>query len=190
MVAPINRDDVPEYKKQYLLSKFADNFYYYFFIIHFFISVFVDSCGVIGIENMYTKNIIEKYISSYNDYLLFERPTWFKNLIYLEIFTQIPMFLWFFTMFNRFYDELNKQTFTEEVTKQNKARIHEWRKFIRFFLKIYGLMASASTAYCIYEIYLNGHYPGTAMPLDLNDRLKLISMYAPMVYIPGGLLFL
>lgn len=175
-------------KKTILKNEFLDTLYYVFFILHFFTSIFIDLCGLIGIEKMVTKNLILSYIANYNDFLLFERPTWFKVLIFIETVVQVPMFMWFFTIFNRYYDEKKKHCFTVLVKKENLFRLKQWRPLIRKVLKLYAVLASTTTAYCCYVIYTQGHYPGTVIPLTLTDTYKLIALYSPMVYIPLGLL--
>lgn len=176
-------------EKTILKNEFLDNLYYVFFIAHFFTSVFIDLSGLIGIERMYTKNLILSYISKYNDFLLFERPDWFRFLILIETIVQVPMFMWFFTIFNRYYDEKKRHCFTVVVKRENLFRLKSWRPIIRKFLKLYALLASSTTAYCCYIIYTQGHYPGTSTPLTSEDTYKLIALYSPMIYIPLGLLF-
>ncbi|XBW38325.1 hypothetical protein QEN19_003914 [Hanseniaspora menglaensis] len=182
-------EEVAILKEQTILkNEFLDNFYYVFFIVHFFTSLFIDLSGLIGIERMYTKNLILNYISTYNDFLLFERPAWFKFLIFMETVIQVPMFMWFFTIFNRFYDEKKKHCFTVLIKKENLFRLKTWRPIIRKVLKVYGLIASSTTAYCCYIIFTQGHYPATSIPLSSIDTYKLIALYSPMIYIPLGLL--
>ena len=184
-------DEVNELKQKTIMkSEFVDNFYYAFFIIHFFVSLFIDLSGLVGIERMYTKDLIYNYIKTYNDFLLFERPTWFRVFIFIETVVQIPMFMWFFTIFNRFYDEKKKHCFTVLVKRENLFRLKTWRPIIRVVLRIYSVLASSTTAYCCYVIYTQGHYPGTSTTLTDIDTYKLLALYSPMIYIPLGILFL
>ncbi|KAH3903078.1 Ema19p SCDLUD_000689 [Saccharomycodes ludwigii] len=174
--------------KNSIISPFWDNFYYVYFILHFFTTVLADSSAVLPKNLVYFSSFLDKYSYEVDDFLMIERPQWFRVLVWIELCFQAPLFLWFFNMINRYYDEWKKFASSEEAKLNIKKNAFQLASLIKFMMRIYGVLATTTTLYCIYVIYTTGHYPNTDIPLPMSNKLKLICIYSPFALIPSKLL--
>eukprot|EP00250_Pteridium_aquilinum_P005308 c15423_g1_i1 orf=156-644(-) len=71
----------------------ADLFFSAFFLLHIFITVFVDAQVLLpaGLYPLPLRNLLTWYISFSGDYLVRDTPPFFKGLVFAEIFFQLPL---------------------------------------------------------------------------------------------------
>lgn len=146
------------------LSRFQIRFYYFYFLLHIPITVLIDSAVVIPPKFRIAGWLLESHIARYHDFLLWDRPTWLKIFVLLELVVQLPLFFHF-----------------AKQLRQNCVP--------RGTLKLYGILASTTTLVCIGAI-LEGHYPDTAIPLSPLDKLRLVGVYLPTFLLPFRLVLL
>ncbi|CCD24295.1 Ema19p NDAI_0C06360 [Naumovozyma dairenensis CBS 421] len=166
--------------KQAELSPKERTFFWYYFLIHIPITIFIDASVIIPSNWQVGSTIVSWHIQQNNDFLLWEKPLWLKICVFFELVSQLPLFFYFLKRLNEKY--------YENARLIDRKRLNKW-------LFRYGLIASATTFYCLYEIAKRGHYPflgsdETLVPLSNADKLKLIGVYLPTFLIPLRLLLL
>lgn len=146
------------------LSRFQINFFYCYFLIHIPITLLIDSAIVLPPKLHIAGSLLSKQIQDNNDFLLWDRPLWLQAFVFLELTVQLPLFVQFVKQLHRNYVDSGS-------------------------LRLYGVLASTTTLVCIGAI-LEGHYPGTVIPLSASDKFKLVSIYFPTFIIPFRLVLL
>ncbi|KAH7301306.1 hypothetical protein KP509_23G019500 [Ceratopteris richardii] len=76
------------------VKRFADLFFTTYFVMHIFITVFVDSQAILpaSLYPLPLRSIFSWHISFSGDYLMRDMPPYFKGLVFAEVFLQIPLF--------------------------------------------------------------------------------------------------
>ncbi|CDF90900.1 ZYBA0S09-00276g1_1 [Zygosaccharomyces bailii CLIB 213] len=146
------------------LSRLEISFFYFYFLLHIPITILIDSAVVIPPKFRIAGWLLERHIAQNNDFLLCDRPMWLQVFVALELTVQLPLFFQF-----------AKQLRRNSVPRRS--------------LKLYGLLASTTTLVCIGAI-LEGHYPGTAIPMTSLDKGKLVCVYLPTFLLPFRLVLL
>ncbi|GAV54834.1 hypothetical protein ZYGR_0AS01570 [Zygosaccharomyces rouxii] len=146
------------------LSSFQINFFYYYFLLHIPITLLIDSAVVLPPKFHIAGWLLSKQIEDNNDFLLWDRPLWLQAFVTLELAVQLPLFFQFV-----------KQLRQNHVDSGS--------------LRLYGVLASTTTLVCIGAI-LEGHYPGSSIPLSAADKFKLVGIYFPTFIIPFRLVLL
>ncbi|KAK9338957.1 transmembrane protein 6/97 [Lipomyces starkeyi] len=141
-----------------LLKRPLDTFYFVYFVLHIFITLIIDSAGVIPPDSRPTfqKALLKIQIEENKDPLMANVPVWLYTFIGVEVLFQLPVFIggaW----------GLYKADFK--------------RTYIA--LLIYGVNASITTLACIAELAWNEEFM-----LTRAERQKLIWIYFPTLLIP------
>ncbi|AGO10992.1 AaceriAFR508Wp [[Ashbya] aceris (nom. inval.)] len=166
-----------------MLSFTEQKFYYFYFLIHIPITVFVDSSVVFPQAFQLAPRLVNWHISRNNDFLLQEKPAWLWWFIVVELVFQLPFFLFI----TRRFVQLWKLTFYGgEESKPMQFQL--WR-IMAGGLRLYGLNASLTTLMCLWAIWSRGYYPATGLPMALADKAKLSMLYVPYFLIPLRLVF-
>lgn len=131
-----------------------DTFYIVYFIVHFFISILIDSA--IALPESLTlplqKTLLQTQITQNHDFLLVEKPVWLQTFVWVEIILQVPFFAWA----------------AYALAKKNK------KAYIACL--IYGVEASTTTLGCLGEVAM--------CSLDFKLKAKLFAIYFPTFLIP------
>lgn len=148
-----------------LLNKSKErSFYYWYFIIHIPITIFIDSSVVLGDRPPVWSSLVKWHCQSNNDFLLMEKPTWLWWFVLVELIFQLPLF--FYLVINWSYlrsPPMGKKTYR-----------------LITYLRLYGLEAALTTAVCIWAIWNRDN-------ISLENQLQLTFVYLPTVIIPGRL---
>lgn len=145
-------------------STFKIQFLYYYFLLHIPITLLIDSAVIIPPRLRMAGWLLSKHIELNNDFLLWDRPMWLQAFVMLELVVQLPLFFRFV-----------KQLYQNYIDRRS--------------LKLYGALASTTTLVCIGAI-LEGHYPGSSIPLSVADKANLVCVYFPTFAIPFSLALL
>ncbi|KAK9358641.1 transmembrane protein 6/97 [Lipomyces starkeyi] len=140
-----------------LLKRPLDTFYFVYFVLHIFITLIIDSAGVIPPDSRPTfqKALLKIQIEENKDPLMANVPVWLYTFIGVEVLFQLPVFIggaW------GLYKDYEKTYIA---------------------LLIYGVNASITTLACIAELAWNEEFM-----LSRVERQKLIWIYFPTFLIP------
>lgn len=139
----------------------TDKFYFGYFLLHIPITILIDSCIVIpeayrtGIQD----TIVKFHILSNKDFLVSSPPAWLQIAVIFELIFQLPIF----------------------VIGCYTVYFHILENYI--WLALYGLNASLTTLFCLYEIYVYGN-DVEGFVLTVGDKLGLMGVYLPTFLIP------
>ncbi|KAK9325407.1 transmembrane protein 6/97, partial [Lipomyces orientalis] len=140
-----------------LFQRPLDAFYFVYFILHIFITVAIDSAGILPPDSRpsFQKALLKIQIEENKDPLMANVPVWLYTFIGLEVFFQLPMFIggaW--------------------------GLYKDYRKTY-IVLLVYGVNATITTLACIAELAWNEEFT-----LTQAERQKLIWIYFPTFLIP------
>lgn len=166
-----------------MLLPFEQLIYYYYFVIHIPITIFLDSCTIIPEKFQVAKALINWHITRNHDFLLVEKPYWFQFFILIELVFQLPLFIWFITKFRQLWA-------IDRTSKRNQVLYGRISSQMRYWLRIYGFVASTTTFVCLIVIAFHGYYYPVKLEITVMEKIKLIAIYAPYFVIPFRLLFL
>lgn len=167
------------------LSLIEQKFYYYYFLIHIPITVFIDASVVIPPPGPVAR-VVQWHIKQNNDFLLKEKPDWLYWFVVLELVLQLPLFAYFALKFRSIW-----QTNVDRLSKEQKANFTAMTNKLYKWLRLYGLNASFTTLVCIITILQRGYYPELPnLSLSSSDKLNLVLVYLPTFLIPLRLCFL
>ncbi|CEP63510.1 Ema19p LALA0_S08e04148g [Lachancea lanzarotensis] len=170
-----------------MLSNREQKFYYYYFVIHIFTTILIDSTVVVPEKFHFTKPLVDYHISLNNDFLLYEKPVWLWWFVFVECVGQLPAFFWFAYGFKKLWS-LKEQSADD---KNSKSQLAVCEARLNFWLKAYGWNAALTTLFCLYTVWTRGYYPyDQHLPMNVADKLKLMAVYCPYVFIPLRLCFL
>lgn len=131
-----------------------DTFYIVYFVVHFFVSLLIDSA--IALPDKLTlpiqHKLLEIQISQNKDFLLVQKPVWLQTFVWVEIILQLPFFVWA----------------AYALAKKNR------KAYVACL--IYGVEASTTTLGCLGEVACGD--------LASGDKLKLLAIYLPTFLIP------
>ncbi|KAK6198027.1 transmembrane protein 6/97 [Scheffersomyces amazonensis] len=137
-----------------------DTFYLAYYIIHIPITILIDSSIIVPTKYLLpvSQHILDFHISTNHDFLLVEKPLWFKISGLLELTFQLPLFFYLaWSLWNN-------------------------RKSINYYVFsiIYGFNAAFTTLLCLAAVYNDGPAFGLTSPQILN----LMAVYSPYLGIP------
>ncbi|KAK9365012.1 transmembrane protein 6/97 [Lipomyces kononenkoae] len=140
-----------------LLERPFDAFYFVYFVLHIFITVAIDSAGVIAPDSRpaFQKALLRVQIEENKDPLMANVPVWLYTFIGVEVLFQLPVFI------------------------GGAWALYQDYKKAYIALLIYGVNASITTLACIAELAWNEEYELTG-----DERQKLIWIYLPTFLIP------
>lgn len=141
-------------------------FYYWYFVVHIPITIFIDSSVVLGDRPPVWSSLVMWHCQNNNDFLLLERPMWLWWFVLIELILQLPLFFYF--VFN--WSCLNSPLVGKKTYR------------LLTLLRFYGLEAALTTAVCIWAIWQRGN-------ITLENQLQLTFVYLPTLIIPGRLCF-
>lgn len=168
-----------------MLSPFEQSFYYYYFLVHIPVAIFIDSSVVVPERYQLIPKLVQWHIKQNNDFLLYEKPTWLRWFVIFELAVQVPAFFWFVTKFKQLWSLQDK-----DEGKESKAAYHKCSKNLNKWLRLYGLKASLTTLICMIVIWQRAYYPfGDFAEMSMQDKLKLISVYSTTFLTPLRLCF-
>ncbi|KAG0668815.1 hypothetical protein C6P42_004728 [Pichia californica] len=145
-----------------------DSVYFYYFIIHTPITIFMDATFVIPYEyqNSIQKALGKFHIEKNKDFLAIETPLWIKFFVVWELIFQLP----FFTIAIINY-------------LQNKRKGYSKNTWIPFL--IYGFNAGFTTLLCLIYVILESKNHG----LTNGEFLNLIGLYTPTMILPFYMMY-
>ncbi|KAK9235639.1 transmembrane protein 6/97 [Lipomyces kononenkoae] len=140
-----------------LLERPLDAFYFVYGVLHIFITVAIDSAGVIEHDSRpgFQKALLKVQIEENKDPLMANVPVWLYTFIGVELLFQLPVFI------------------------GGAWALHRDYKKAYIALLIYGVNASITTLACIAELAWNQEFELTG-----GERQKLIWIYFPTFLIP------
>lgn len=141
-------------------------FYYWYFIVHIPITIFIDSSVVLGDRPPVWSSLVKWHCQNNDDFLLMERPVWLWWFVLIELIFQLPLF---------FYFVLNWSYLKSPQAGKKICRLIT-------LLRLYGLEAALTTAVCIGTIWQRDN-------ITLENQLQLTFVYLPTLIIPGRLCF-
>ncbi|KAK9478417.1 transmembrane protein 97 [Lipomyces japonicus] len=132
-----------------------DFFYFIYFVLHTFVSVLIDSAGVIPAESRpwFQQVVLKIQIEQNKDPLLRDVPSWLWVFLVVELLFQVPVFIvgaW--------------------SLKKNAKKIYP-------LLLVYGVNASITTLACLAELAWHAD-------LTEDERSNLLLIYLPTFLIP------
>lgn len=145
-----------------------DTFYYYYFIIHIPITVFMDA--TICIPHEYQLNIQQIlstfHITQNKDFLCAEHELWLQIFVVWELLLQLPFF------FYAIYDYYG-----------NNYKFYS-RKLWPMFL-LYGFSAGFTSSVCLVYVLLESGSRG----LNTAEMINLAALYVPTMIIPFSMMY-
>lgn len=145
-----------------------DSVYFYYFIIHTPITIFMDATFVIPDEyqNFIQKRLSLFHIEQNKDFLAIESPLWMKFFVVWELIFQLPFFI---------YAIINYL--------QNGRKFYSKKLWIMFL--VYGFNAGFTTLLCIcYIVSDSGKYQ-----LTTGEFLNLLGLYTPTMLLPFYMMY-
>lgn len=133
-----------------------DTVYWWYFVVHIPITVFIDSTIVVPKEwqLLVSRSIVDFHVSTNHDILLLDAPVWFKVFGAVELLMQLPLF---------FYCAYH--------LKRETTRHWPW-------MVVYGFNAGFTTLVClVYVIADQGR-------LTVSQKANLLAVYTPYLVLP------
>ncbi|AET37677.1 Ema19p Ecym_1451 [Eremothecium cymbalariae DBVPG len=166
-----------------MLSLLEQKFYYFFFLINIPISTIIDSTSVIPEKYHLAPGLLNWHIRTNNDFILYENDTILKVFTAIELLFQVPFYIFATRSLLKFWKLSSMNT-----DEAKAARFTLWHK-LAVLMRLYGLNASSTTLYLLWQIWHRGYYPTTGLPMSPQDKLKLGLLYLPYFLLPVRLIF-
>ncbi|CAN3376732.1 hypothetical protein DIURU_001516 [Diutina rugosa] len=133
-----------------------DQVYWWYFLVHIPITIFMDSNLVVPREYQWSQSLklLDFHIATNNDILLIDRPDWLQVFGAFELLFQLPLFFYFVYMMPR-------------PTRQH------W-----VWMVVYGFNAAFTTLVCLFYIYWDQGR------LSDVEKYKLMAIYVPYLALP------
>lgn len=149
-----------------LVTKLLDWIFFFYFLSHIPITIFVDSQAVIPKEfyPQPCQDMISWYCRSFKDPMMVEPPGWFKSFCVCELIFQLPFF---FPAVYAFW--------------KGSAKC----KWIRIPAMVYGAHVTTTVipiiTHILFHDFSTSKHPG---PESMDERLQLTAIYFPYLLIP------